>query len=313
MYLKNTHFFGWINTFLFGTDFFVIRVGLYRMEPKRQVRIALWITPRSLSTAFLKCMSTFEKAQLFQEPFFTAKMFGPERTVIIPQFDSIFENLPDVKNYTYEHVKNTLEMDYPGKDLVFTKDGAKAIYGRFECIPQGYQHVFLIRKPSKVHVSVEKLRATAQGIGVDKASFYNKDQKCLPGSPYRNLLELLEHVRDVLGQKPVVIDADDLTISPGTILKKFCGIVGLEYSESMLKWKPGPDPRWRRAESVQSLFAGMTDAHNNSYSSTGFTTRAPGTGTETPFSELSDEVRKLVEDSTPYYEKLAAMKIKIED
>ncbi|XP_071955962.1 uncharacterized protein [Antedon mediterranea] len=283
------------------------------MEPKRQVRIALWITPRSLSTAFLKSMSTFEKAQLFQEPFFTAEMFGPERTMIIPQFDSILGNLPDVKNYTFEHVKNTLEMEYPGKDLVFTKDGAKSIYGRFECIPQGYQHVFLIRKPSKVHVSVDKLLDKAKGVGVEKDNFYSKNDKFLQGSPHRNLLELLEHVRDVLGQKPVVIDADDLTISPGKILKKFCEIVGLKYSESMLKWKPGPDQRWQRAESVQSLFACMTDAHDNSYTSTGFTVRTPGTETEAPLSELSDEVKKLVEDSTPYYEKLAAMKIKIED
>ncbi|XP_033111825.1 branched-chain-amino-acid aminotransferase-like protein 2 [Anneissia japonica] len=283
------------------------------MTERRQVRIALWITPRSLSTAFLKCMSTFENAELFQEPYFTANMFGPERGKNIPQLEPLIECLDDVQHVTFEWVKNTLEKEYPGRDLVFMKDGARAIYGHFDSIPQGYQHVFLIRKPSKVHVSVDKIKDRAQGFGVDKSSFSTKDPTFLQGSPHRNVLELLEYVRDEMGQKPIVIDADDLMVSPDKIMKAFCEAVGLEYKESMLKWNPGPDPRWQRAKSVQSLFAASTSAHDNAYTSTGFQIRDQNTETETPLSEFSDEVRKMVEDSMPYYEKLAAMAIKLDD
>lgn len=56
-----------------------------------------------------------------------------------------------------------------------------------------------------------------------------------------SLVSLASTLRRVAGsENVVVVDADDLAASPSTTLGALCGVLGIQYLESMLSWDAGP-------------------------------------------------------------------------
>ncbi len=134
----------------------------------------LWTMPRSTSTVFLKCFSYLPNTQIFHEPYVCAFHFGPERHPppadsfladdkmgefhqVLDDIKSDFPMAFSVRQCTFKFLKDELEADYPDKELVFGKDMAYTLDGKYDMLPDGYRHTFLIRNPYRVFPSYKKL------------------------------------------------------------------------------------------------------------------------------------------------------------
>ena len=51
-------------------------------------------------------------------------------------------------------MKEQLESEAPGKKLIFKKDMVEGIVGKYDALPDGFRHVFLLRHPLKVNCAV---------------------------------------------------------------------------------------------------------------------------------------------------------------
>ncbi len=52
--------------------------------------------------------------------------------------------------------------------------------------------------------------------------------------------EIFDFVRHQTGSIPPVIDADDVLRDPERMLRLLCDAIGVEFSDAMLSWPPGP-------------------------------------------------------------------------
>ena len=52
--------------------------------------------------------------------------------------------------------------------------------------------------------------------------------------------EIFDFVRRQTGSIPPVIDADDVLRDPERMLRLLCDAIGVEFSDAMLSWPPGP-------------------------------------------------------------------------
>jgi hypothetical protein len=52
--------------------------------------------------------------------------------------------------------------------------------------------------------------------------------------------EIFEMVRERTGQTPVVLDSKDVLDNPAGILARLCEVLGIEFTDAMLTWPPGP-------------------------------------------------------------------------
>src|SRR3989440_8426247 len=83
---------------------------------------------------------------------------------------------------------------------------------------------FLIRNPAEVIASyIKKNREpTVEDLGFVQQA------------------EIFDFVRRQTGAVPPVIDADDVLRDPERILRLSCDAIGVEFSDAMLSWAPGP-------------------------------------------------------------------------
>jgi hypothetical protein len=107
--------------------------------------------------------------------------------------------------------------------------------------------------------------------------------------------EFFERESDRLGRAAPVIDANDVLADPEPVLKKLCGVLEIPWDPAMLSWRPGrrkSDGPW-----APHWYAAVE-------ASTGF---GPS---ETDAPDLSDDARGVADRCRPYYERLAAYKIR---
>ncbi len=132
-----------------------------------------------------------------------------------------------------------LESPFPGKSFVFVHDQAFGLQGRYENIPRGYTHTFLIRNPYRQFPSWKKAMVKLIPSMIDKP-FSDMPQKLVPEKfGLGELYDLMVYVRDKLGQTPIIIDADDLQANPSSVLSQYCDLIGVKFSESLLHWEAG--------------------------------------------------------------------------
>ncbi|XP_070537551.1 uncharacterized protein [Ptychodera flava] len=199
-------------------------------------RAALWSTYRCVSTAFERSIRNLQDVKVYHEHFGKAACFGEERSA----FTSRYHVDKPIPGFKFSDVKGLLEGAFPGYQGVFLKE--IAIYlvqsGKIDFVPNGFHHVFLIRNPVKAIISNYQCLLSE--------NLLTELSEVLPNEAgYRELWELYRYIRDVKGQTPMVIDADDdLLCDPATTMKKFCDFVGFEFKESMLHWKSGRLEDW---------------------------------------------------------------------
>ncbi|XP_033117044.1 uncharacterized protein LOC117116985 [Anneissia japonica] len=258
----------------------------------KPAHVFLWTIPRSASTAFTRSMEGIPNVAIYLEPYGSAEHFGPEGR-LIPQ-----NTPPTETEYTFDKVKLMLEGDALTNKYVFVKDMAYGVHGRYDKIAKGFKHSFLIRHPAKTFSSYYKMMKNGTGANDVDSDFTN----WLPeGLAYKELSDLYIHIEKLEGQKPVVVNADDLVENPKEVLMKYCDAVGLPYSDELLSWDRKPKVKWNMAQAISDLDP-IFNWFSNSLTAGGFKKSL-----SKPLPVLKDlpkTVQECVEKSMPYYDKL---------
>jgi len=235
--------------------------------------IALWAVPRSTSTAFEWMMRQRGDLDCLHEPFGEAWYQGEDP--LWPRFRDGEKTTPGL---TIDSVWLDI-LERARKGPVFLKDfphyinhwWTPEILGRMT-------HAFLIRDPAKTITSV-----FAKWPDFDELEIGNPEQ--------RALFDLLSALT---GQRPPVIDSDDLLENPAAMTEAFCNAVGLPFLEHALTWEPGSDT------SDYSWWDGGS-FHENLKNSTGL---RPQTRRYVSLEDAPERVRRVHRRMRPHYDHL---------
>ena len=235
----------------------------------------MWSGPRNLSTAMMRSFGSRADTFVTDEPFYGC--FLKETGLDHPMRDEVIESM----DCDWRSVMDRLRGETPdGSPIWYQKHMWHMMVG-----PVGYEdfagfrHAFLIREPERMIASYLKKREAArfEDFGLEKQA------------------EFFEREADRLGHAPPVIDANDVLSDPEGVLSKLCEALGIAWDPAMLHWAPG------RRETD-----GVWAAHwyNAVEKSTGF-----GEPDKDPIG-LSDEDRRLAERMRPFYQRLAAHRLR---
>ena len=231
------------------------------------VRIAMWSGPRNISTAMMRAWESRADATVMDEPFYGAYL--ATTGLAHPMAAEIMDRHPT---------------DWHGiaRDCA-SRAGSGIIYQKHMCqhmVPDApldwmgsVAHAFLIRPPAEVAASFDaKMDSWEAGdIG------------------FRRQAELFDHVCQVRGAAPPVIEARDVLENPEGMLRALCSALGVAFDPAMLSWAPGrrdSDGVW-----AQHWYKAVEG-------STGF---AP----PKPPGPVPKALRAIVEESQPWYDRLA--------
>ena len=290
------------------------------------LRVILWAVPRSLSTVFEKCISFFPETQIINEPFSCAYHTGPERILeeivskedeerYLQEMADIQIDLPmafDSDQCTYEFVKSLQEADYPGKQLVFCKDMAYGLQGKYELLPKGYRHTFLIRNPYRAFPSHKKIFAGwMEGfVGTKEFRLCDMPPAWMPKNyGVQEQYELMTYLQEHGEPDPIIVDADDLLKNPASVLRQYCALLGIPFSEERLEWPAGLDviKTWKGA---REFLAGNLHETGGYYDTALKSTRFIPPKDMPRREDLTEDILKCVDHSMPYYEKMHKLRIK---
>ncbi|XP_072035908.1 uncharacterized protein [Amphiura filiformis] len=291
--------------------------GLYLNKPHRAIkynspkpttpplRVLLWAPPRSLSTAFERCIaSSGDDVQVYHEMYTAAYHLGPDRQVDIPV--PFAAQMVLEKQFTYDWVQQELERTHSdGTKVIFCKELSYSVEGRFNHLPSGFKHTFLIRHPAKVFLSMNNLIKKFVAKHVLNLTIAD----LLPhGLVFRELYELFCYITNTLGQTPIIIDADDLIEHPERTLRAYCQAIGIPYTSSMMQWNPLEKERDRWNFSKRLMFINRVIGQYDR----AFSTSTLQKGTEKPLdlNDVTPEVLHATESSVQYYEKLFELRLR---
>jgi hypothetical protein len=177
------------------------------------VRLAVWSGPRNISTALMRSWENRPDCRVVDEPLYAyylaqTGLDHPARDEVIAAGETSW---PAV----------VAELTAPVDGIYYQK------HMTHHLVPQlprewigSLTNVLLIRDPAEVVASYVRSRSNvvAEDIGlVQQAELY-----------------------DQLAGVPPVIDAADFLQDPEGYLRWLCSYVGVEFSEAMLRWPPGP-------------------------------------------------------------------------
>jgi hypothetical protein len=184
------------------------------------VRIAMWSGPRNISTAMMRAWENRSDTFVVDEPFyaFYLKKTGddhPGAGEVIAAGETDWRRI--VADLT-EPIPNGARIFYQ-KQMTHhllpevSRDWLREVT---DC--------FLIRDPSEVIASyIKKNREpTVEDLGFVQQA------------------EIFEFIRRQTGSVPPVIDADEVLRNPERMLRLLCNAIGVEFTDAMLSWPPGP-------------------------------------------------------------------------
>jgi hypothetical protein len=232
---------------------------------------ALWSAPRARSTAFFRSMLERGDLIALHEPFCNLTQFG-ETDGDGQTFRSAAALLAWLRNETNDatvFLKDTT--DYRQPDVLADR--------RF--LAEG-RHAFLIRRPEEIAASYYELfpNMSINAIGLQA------------------MHELHAAVRDAGGNRPVVIDSDDLVARPEATMAAYCAAVELPFIPDALTWEPGERSEWRRTArwhldvSASSGFASRERRHVHTV-------------------ETSNQLARFAAHHLPFYEVLHAQRLHV--
>ena len=242
--------------------------------PALGVRIAMWSGPRTISTALMRAWGSRPDTAVCDEPLYAHYLQAtgldhPGRAEILARHET------DVRAVT-----RWLSGPVPdGKDIFYQKHMAHHFLPGVEGPWLGQlRHAFLLRDPAEMLPSLARVlpRPRLEDTGLPQQE------------------ALFEHVRQVTGRTPPVIDARDVLEAPGPMLRALCQSLEVPFDASMLAWKPGPrstDGVW-----AQYWYAAVE-------ASTGFGPYRPKTD------PLPPALQALYANVRPYYERLYAHRL----
>lgn len=183
--------------------------------------VALWVVPRSTSTAFEWMMRQRGDMDCLHEPFGEAWYQGEE-----PLWHRFEPGAVTTPGLTLESVWEEVQ-SRAKKGPVFLKDFPHYINHMWDReFLSHFTHAFLIRDPAKTITSMH-----------NKWPDFHEGEVGFPEQ--RALFDLLHAYNDA---PPPVVDSDDLLEEPAKITEAFCNAVGIPYIEEALTWEPGGNP-----------------------------------------------------------------------
>jgi len=241
------------------------------------IRIAMWSGPRNISTAMMRAWGSRADCRVTDEPFYGAYLEAtgldhPMRAAVIA-----------AQSTDWRECARFCAGGVP------MAGGARVHYQKHMCqhmigaAPLGWmaacRHAFLIRPPEAVAASFHK---GWPGMGADDLGF-------------RRQAELFDHVCQMTGRSPPVLEARDVLEAPAAALRRLCEALGVAFDPAMLAWPAGP----RASDGVWGAhWYGQVNA------STGFAPyRPPG--------PVPAGLEGIVAACRPYYERMKAHRLKV--
>ncbi|XP_022094791.1 branched-chain-amino-acid aminotransferase-like protein 2 [Acanthaster planci] len=272
-----------------------------------------------MSTAVLKCLSYVDGIQIVNQPYATAFYYGPQAIRPEPDPNDIFltkvlalrERIAEEgekaelgglapSSMSFKGIRDEiLQASYPDKKFLLCRDQAQYLDGRYDLLPRGFKYSFLIRHPYKVFRSWKKHLTVIMGDFPDMRALPSLIFP--PGRGFKELFELVQHVKENIDPHPAILDADDLLQDPAGILSTYCARMGMPYSSKLLYWEPGDEitNTWIMCK-VLSVSNGLLDFYKHAFESKRFDKPGP---VPDPAS-LAEDVRACAEESMKYYESL---------
>lgn len=240
------------------------------------VRIAMWSGPRNLSTAMMRSFSSRADTYVSDEPFYGC--FLRQTGADHPMRDEVIAAM----DCDWARVMASLRGPTPdGEPVWYQKHMWHHMVGPVGYADfDGFIHAFLIRDPGQMIASYLRKRecATFGDFGLERQA------------------EFFERESDRLGHAPPVVDANDVLINPKGALSQLCAALGIPWDPAMLSWQAGrraTDGPW-----APHWYAAVE-------ASTGFGSPEPDA------INLPDEARRTADECRPYYDRLAAHKIRL--
>ena len=255
------------------------------MTAHSPVKVILWSAPRCTSTLFEHSIGQLPEVKTFHEVFTNAAYFGEERT-----YNRYLDHPPD-PDLKFSDVREMLETKCAEGQAIFCKEMAYSVTGRYDALPRGYQHSFLIRHPRKAITSL--YRIAVSGEVCEWNDFDPRE------AGFHDMWCLYEHLCGSTATPPVVIDSDELLSRPRNAMHAYCDHLGLDFQETMLQWD--------NAESGERLQRWGPVWYRTLLNSTGFAT-SPQTGASN-HPPLPAPIEAVIEAAQPYYEKLFARRL----
>ena len=184
------------------------------------VRVAMWSGPRNISTAMMRAWGNRPDTFVVDEPFyaFYLKKTGADH----PGADEVIA----AGETDWRKIIAQLTGPIPNRARIFYQK--QMTHHLLPKVSRDWlrevTNCFLIRDPAEVITSyIKKNREpTVKDLGfVQQAEIFN-------------------FVQRQTGSVPPVIDADDVLRDPERMLRLLCDAIGVEFSDAMLSWLPGP-------------------------------------------------------------------------
>jgi len=190
-----------------------------------------WMTPRSLTTVFMRSVEARGDFQTVFEPFLPLYWAGRANEKGVSHKD--YEGWPT----DYDGIKKKI-FELAEKRPLFIKECPLHAVDKFladEDLLEKCGHMFQIRHPKRCVLSSWKVRGTQKGRTLNDSGF---EASC---KLMKRIGELGMHPLEG-GKTPLVIDGDDFQDDPEGILKTWCAAIGLDFKPEALCW----EPEWRK-------------------------------------------------------------------
>ncbi len=239
------------------------------------IRIAMWSGPRNISTAMMRSWGSRSDTFVIDEPYYA--YYLSQNDLDHPGRDEVLkEGELDVKK-----ISNGLVNDFNGNCSIYYQK--HITHHLLDSIDRDWMksvvNCFLIRDPKDMIISYSRVHPdlTMHLLGLEEQN------------------EIFEHVKDITGEIPPIIDAKDVLMNPRDILSKLCNKIGVLFSEEMLIWARGSrdtDGNWGKYW------------YKNVVNSTGFNQYKPKT------EDVPAKYQNLYEECLSLYNNLHNLRIK---
>ena len=182
------------------------------------IRIAMWSGPRNISTAMMRSWENRADCVVVDEPFYACYLHEtglehPCREEILQDQSSdrrevVSQLSRDIQGIEYFYQKHMTHHMPRGMDMSWT---------------EGFRHCFLIRDPAEVIASyLQKMPSVSEdAIGIVRQH------------------ELFTEIEAITGERPAVIDSNDVLKNPVGVLLPLCEQLNVPFTDAMLQWPTG--------------------------------------------------------------------------
>lgn len=204
--------------------------------------LALWGAPRSRSTVFFRSMLEHPDLVALHEPFCNVLDHG-ETTVdgrVVRSADELIDAILELSEHRTVFFKDTTDQRHP----------EVLAHRRFLT---EVRHTFLIRRPDEVAASYFALKPD---MAVSEVGIENLHEI------YRTAL--------AIGQRPVIVDSQDLVDDPAAVIASYCAAAGIPFRPEALTWEPGTRTEWEKTARWHGAVSGSSgfSKENSDYADT---------------------------------------------